>query len=190
MTPRPRKASSQAGSQPLLDTVNLEGLVGRAVAGAGGTVGDGLLDGRVGDYRRSAGCDLAEHTPTSSFQTEDAEQEQHHDRAQDRANDADGVKLMGRYPVVLDQVPDETADERARDAQQDRAQEPDAIPARDEQPGQQPGDKPNNDQNNNECNHDTLATVFAADHAALAQCGAHPAGVPCAVPVSGWAGRT
>src|ERR1700735_2236791 len=57
----------------------------------------------------------------------EAQQEQQHPGADDRADDADGVEAVHAHVVVLDEVLQEAADEGTDDAEHDRADDPDRV---------------------------------------------------------------
>jgi methionyl-tRNA synthetase len=89
----------------------------------------------------------------AGFHVEKPQQEQQHEGADDRPEDADQVEAVNAQRVVLDEVLQETPDEGAEDAQHDGAEEADGVPAGQEQPSDSAGDEADDDQHDNESNH-------------------------------------
>src|ERR1700722_13270729 len=82
-----------------------------------------------------------------------AEQQQQHEGADDRADEADRVEAVDAEVVVLDQVLQETADERADDTEHDGAEKPEGVAAGQERTRDQADDESDDDQDNDENKH-------------------------------------
>jgi methionyl-tRNA synthetase len=85
------------------------------------TLRDGTLPPAVPVFRRLS------VTAVAPLQAGEPKQQEQHERADDRPDQADRVEAVHAQRVVLPQVLEETADERADDAEHDRAQDPDAV---------------------------------------------------------------
>src|ERR1700722_12113204 len=119
----------------------------------------------VAQYRwLSTGGSVPPATATS-LQPGHAQQKQHDDGADDRAEYADGAEVVGLDLVELDELPQESADERPHNAEQDCADDADIVPARHEQAGNEADDQSDDDEKNYERNHAEAGTRFPADYA-------------------------
>jgi methionyl-tRNA synthetase len=82
---------------------------------------DGRLPGPSPLFRRLAA--------PAGLHAGDPQQEQQHERADDRPDDAHGVEAVDAHAVVLDQVLQETADEGTDDTEHDGAEYPEVVAA-------------------------------------------------------------
>jgi methionyl-tRNA synthetase len=122
--------------------------------------GDGRLPAAAPVFRRLApgsqrrggerGRSLA---AAASLQAGEPEQEQQHEGADYRPDEADSVEAVHAHRVVLPQVLQEPADEGTHDAEQDGAQDADVVPAREQQTSNRADDQADDAQPDNEDNH-------------------------------------
>jgi hypothetical protein len=119
--------------------------------------GDGRLPDPSPVFRRLAAG--ARSLPAAAgFHVEDPQQEQDHQGADDRPDDADRVEAVNAQRTVLDQVLQEAPDEGADDAERAGAEASDGIPAWHEQPGDGAGDEADDQQHDDEYEHAGLAS--------------------------------
>ena len=89
----------------------------------------------------------------AAFQAGEAQQEQQHPGADDRADEADGVEAVHSQRVVLYQVLQEPADEGPGDAEHDGAEYPDRVTAGHEQARDRADDEPDDQEHDDEQDH-------------------------------------
>jgi methionyl-tRNA synthetase len=116
--------------------------------------GDGRLPSPSPVFRRLAPRPLP--AAAARLQAGDPQQEQQHEGADDRPDDAHGVEAVNAHVVVLDEVLQESADEGADDAEHDGAEYAEGVAAGEKQAGDQAGDQSDDDQDDDEGNHGSI----------------------------------